>query len=135
MKAKLFLYAENYYLQRQSGELSRLRLGEAREFLLNFLNEKYYENTSPLPCVTTEYNGDIIAEVDDNYHLVVFDETAFRDIIKAGEARFISVPDYAALHGKSNSMVRRLCQNGRFPGALRIGNTYIIPADAAYPKD
>lgn len=49
-------------------------------------------------------------------------------------ADFLSVTEFAALHGKDPGNVRRLIQQGRIP-AQRIGNQWAIPADAQPPAD
>ena len=45
----------------------------------------------------------------------------------------MTVSEYASLHGKSVAMVRKLCKEGKMPGAIKIGNYYIIPANVPYP--
>ena len=49
-------------------------------------------------------------------------------------ADFLSVTEFAALHGKDPGNVRRLIQQGRIP-AQRIGNQWAIPANAQPPAD
>ena len=47
---------------------------------------------------------------------------------------YLSVSQWAALHGKDPGNVRRLIQQGRIP-AEKVGNQWIIPADALPPAD
>ena len=42
---------------------------------------------------------------------------------------FISVADASALLGVSDRRVRVLCEEGRIPGAQKVGPQWIIPAD------
>lgn len=49
-------------------------------------------------------------------------------------ADFLSVTQFAALHGKDPGNIRRLIQQGRIP-AQRIGNQWAIPSDAQPPAD
>lgn len=51
------------------------------------------------------------------------------------ENKLLSVTEYARLHDLSDSYVRRLVRNGRIQGATKVGSQWIIPADAALPKD
>ena len=37
--------------------------------------------------------------------------------------------------GVSIRWIEMLCKDDRIPGAFRIGNTWVIPADAKRPKD
>lgn len=50
------------------------------------------------------------------------------------ENKFLSVTEWAALHGKDPGNVRKLIQNGRIP-AMKVGRNWIIPADAQPPAD
>lgn len=47
---------------------------------------------------------------------------------------YLSVSQFANLHGKDVGNVRRLIAQGRIP-AIKIGNQWAIPADATPPKD
>ena len=44
--------------------------------------------------------------------------------------QFMSVEDAAAELGRSIAWVRRLAQNGRLPGAEKVGRDWIIPKAA-----
>ena len=48
---------------------------------------------------------------------------------------YISLPEYAALHGKSRYTVAQKCQRGSLPGAVKVGRNWLIPADAPYPDN
>ena len=48
--------------------------------------------------------------------------------------QYLSVSEYAALHRKDAGNVRRMLAAGRLEGS-KVGNQWIIPADAAYPVD
>ena len=50
------------------------------------------------------------------------------------ENKFLSVTEWAALHGKDPGNVQRLIQDGRIP-AMKVGRNWIIPADAQPPAD
>ena len=47
---------------------------------------------------------------------------------------YLSVTEWAKLHKKDPGNVRRLIQQGRLP-AEKVGNQWIIPADALPPAD
>ena len=49
-------------------------------------------------------------------------------------ANYISVSEYAKLHSKDKGNIRRLLASGRLQGQ-KVGNQWIIPADAEYPED
>ena len=47
---------------------------------------------------------------------------------------YLSVTEYATLHGKDSGNVRRLLASGRIEGQ-KVGNQWIIPRNAPYPPD
>lgn len=48
--------------------------------------------------------------------------------------KFLSVSEFCDRYGKDPGNVRRLIQHGRIP-AQKIGNQWVIPADATPPED
>jgi excisionase family DNA binding protein len=48
--------------------------------------------------------------------------------------RYLSVKDYAAMHGRSPVTIRDMIKRGRIP-AEKVGRDYIIPEDLPYPED
>jgi excisionase family DNA binding protein len=48
---------------------------------------------------------------------------------------YISVKEAAAKWGISDRRVRVLCKQGKIPGVVREGRSYLIPTDAAKPAD
>lgn len=48
--------------------------------------------------------------------------------------QYLSVSEYAKLHGKDTGNVRRLLSSGRLSGQ-KVGNQWIIPKDTPYPSD
>lgn len=50
------------------------------------------------------------------------------------EVNYLSVSEYAKLNGKDTGNIRRLLAAGRMMGQ-KVGNQWIIPANAKYPED
>ena len=48
---------------------------------------------------------------------------------------YIPLAEYAASVGKSRYTVAQKCQRGSLPGAVKIGNNWLIPANAQYPDN
>ena len=44
----------------------------------------------------------------------------------------LTVQQYAAKHKKAQITIRKKCQRGTLPGAVKIGRDWLIPADAPY---
>lgn len=49
--------------------------------------------------------------------------------------QYLSAQDISELWGITKRRVQDLCVNNRIPGAFRVGNMWVIPADATKPKD
>lgn len=81
----------------------------------------------------SKHSGITLAYVDDEYNLVVLSNTVFSKIINT--TKMISANEYADLHGKGKAIVKRLCLEGRIPGAQKHSTGWLIPKDAPYPKD
>ena len=47
---------------------------------------------------------------------------------------FISVAQYAELYGISERTARNYCSSGKIEGAVLVGKTWNIPADATLPQ-
>jgi excisionase family DNA binding protein len=41
--------------------------------------------------------------------------------------KYVTVEEAAELANRKTSLIRVLCRDGRFPGAVKMGNTWIIP--------
>lgn len=50
-------------------------------------------------------------------------------------SEYLSVTEYAALHGKDVGNLRRMLAAGRIPGATKAGKQWIIPAGTPWPAD
>ena len=50
------------------------------------------------------------------------------------ETEYLSVTEFAAKHGRNVSGIRQMLIAGKLPGK-KIGNQWVIPADAQLPKD
>ena len=77
--------------------------------------------------------GEMLAYVDDANRLIIYDETLFVEVVES--SIYISVTEYAELHGKSRPMIKKLCSDGRIPGAQKHSTGWLIPKNAPYPKD
>lgn len=49
--------------------------------------------------------------------------------------KLISITEYAKMHGKDDSYVRKLCLKGTFKTARKLGRIWVIEADEPYPVD
>lgn len=48
---------------------------------------------------------------------------------------YISIKQLSEKWEISTRRIQILCRDGRIPGAMRIANTWAVPADAQKPKD
>ncbi len=138
MKARLIMYKDNLQLLLCTGKIKTLTDAEAYEFLLHYDNQELYKGKEKWDyenLTMEEYSGDTIAVVNDDGNLITYNAEKFRHILGCKQINYITVSEYALKHNKKISIVRRCCQNGRISGAMRKGNTWIIPADSPYPAD
>jgi len=137
MLARLIHTHEELQLLLSTGEIRILTIDKAKEFLLNFDRNDYYSGTGnwDYDISIEDYKGDTIAFVDNEHVLRVPRAEKYREIMEQNESEFLTVVEYAALHGKQPAIVRRLCQNGRIVGAILKGKTWLIPKTSLYPED
>ena len=76
--------------------------------------------------------GITLAIVDNSDSLIVYSPMAF-SLSKVVE-EYVSASEYAALHSKAHSLIRRLCDDGRIPRAIKNSTGWLIPKDAPYPE-
>lgn len=83
------------------------------------------------------YPGETFAYVTDNYNLVIEDFSPFSVLLNKSSVHdsVITASEYGKKHGKSIEQVKVFCRQGRIPGAVKIGRTWLLPIDAPYPED
>ena len=137
MKVRLVARNEDLFLVKCNGDIDRIFKIDAREFLLNFRDPKYLDVAGSWfhdSFTIDSFSGATIAYVTEQGDLVIKSMNLFRKIIVEGDTDYLTVKEYAALHGKAISTIRRLCQHGKLPGAVLRGKYYLIPANAPYPE-
>lgn len=136
MKARLLYNQDITQLLLCTGKIKTVSGEEARSFLLNFDDPEHYAGDSKWDyenLTMDSYRGTTIAFVDDNGHLQVEDAERFRKLLSHKETVYLTVPEFAALHGKQSAIIRRFCLQGRLNGAIQKGNGWLIPEDCPYP--
>lgn len=138
MKARLVEFEGTLKLLLCTGKIKTISQAEAYEFLSNFDDPNYYAGTGTWDyedLSMEEFRGETVAYVTDAGELCMLESRCVRDFLQPPATEWLSVNDYAELHSRSVTLVRRLCRTGRIPGTLNIGTTWIIPKDAPYPAD
>ena len=136
MKARLLYNQETMQLLSCNGKIKTVSDDEARSFLLNFDSPEYYAGDSKWDYenLTIEsYRGTTIAFVDESLVLHIEDADQFRKLLTYTEPDYLTVPEYAALHGKQTAIIRRFCIQGRLEGAIQKGSKWLIPSVCPYP--
>lgn len=77
------------------------------------------------------------AYITDSGELIICDFAPFETVIQsATQTKYLSTKEYADKIGKSVEQVKTHCQNGRIPGATKVGQKiWVIPENAPYPLD
>ncbi len=138
MKARLIEYNGTLQLLLCTGIVRTLDLPAAKEFIFHYDNPHYYAGPGvwDYEGISMEnYNGETIAFVGDTGILHIVNPKQFRNILLFEPAKLLTVPEFAQLHGKKPSIVRRYCLEGRIKGAIQKGTRWLIPADCPYPTE
>lgn len=131
MEYKLFKYGSEYQLMLATGEIQMLTVEQVREFILNF---ETFEIEQGVDLLIGKAEGELLATLNDQKELTLY-TAAFLNDIFFDESAYVSIQEYADMHGKKRAIVSRLCNDGRISGAIRKGTKWYIPKDAPYPKD
>lgn len=138
MKARLIKYGETMQLLLCTGKILTVGTKGAYDFLLSYDNPTRYSGLDKWKddiISMADYSGQTIAIVDDDGKLQIEDAEMFRYIMEHGQPEFMTVQDYAQRYEKDVTLVRRLCREGRLPGAMQRGTVWLIPDNAPYPSD
>ena len=138
MKARLLQFEGSLQLLLCNGKILMLSYPEAFEFISNFDNQDYYAGpgTWDYENITMEsYRGTTIAVVSDDGLLTIENAELLREILDRKDVKYLTSTEYAALHGKKDAIIRRLCRTDRIPGAILKGKTWLIPNTSPYPAD
>ncbi len=87
----------------------------------------------------TDYPGTTVAVINDSNKFVIDDPHPFMALFARGsnpmqEEVKIPISDYAAIHGVTAEIIKKLCRDGRIPGAVQDGRAWRVPYNAPYPS-
>lgn len=136
MKARLLRSNGSLQLLLCTGVIKMISVAEAKEFILSYYEPAHYDGAGEWDddLVSMEaYTGNTIAQINDDGTMLVIDGETFGEIVSTEGVKFLTVPEYAALHGKKTAIVRRFCLQGRLQGAVQKGSRWLIPEDTPYP--
>lgn len=137
MKARIVRAENTLYLQYASGMTREVSRGTARDFLLHpdsFLEDNELTQNTEDITILPETDLAVLFFIDDTDRLIIQDIPFFRDLYDQ-TVEYLTVDEYAELHGKQRSIIVRICREGRLPGAEKKGKSWLIPKDTPYPKD
>ena len=138
MKLRLLRVKNNLYIYCTNGSILKAEAEDLARLLKGFSRPQQFKGSSGYWNVEMasmeEAAGVTLAYVDDTNKLVVLSEEAFSGIVSTQE-KYVSVSEYAALHGKCRATIKNLCVAGRLPGAYKTSSGWSIPKDAPYPTD
>lgn len=137
MLAKIFLIKNEYHLCLCNSKPKKLSLPELRHFLETFNDKGHYpaDDTNSEYGVLSPANGELLAEVNKDYKLIIVSPQLLSAVFHAPETHYLTIDEYAALVGRGRNVVGRMCRNGRIPGARQQGSRWLIPEDAPYPPE
>lgn len=131
VKARLSEIEGNYYLELPNAKPRLIEHDEIRQFILSYQDPQYFFIGSA--HLTTRPKGEILAKVFESGSLIIT-SPQFLSNLFSPPINYITVAEYAALHGRKEKIITRLCREGRIPGAIQRSYRWLIPADAPYPE-
>lgn len=81
------------------------------------------------------YPGTTIAYVNDSYHLCLVENPFISLMQNLSDDEYITLHEYAVLHGKNDNRIKLLCREKRIPGAIKKAGKWFMPRHAPYPQD
>ncbi len=138
MKARLIQVDDTMQILLCTGRILTVDAKGALAFLSTFDDPQHYSDLSKWDETIIrmeDYGGQTIAVVSDAGVLSVENAALFRFVLETGRAKLLTIQEYASLHNKAETLVRRFCREGRLPGAEQKGTIWLIPEDAPYPPD
>lgn len=140
MKARLSKDAHgNVKLLYQNGSYSNGSLPLLANFILNFKNIEHFEGKDgswrESVADMAFYPGETIAIVTDDLELVIYSGDVFSGCFESSLriGAYVTSEEYAAMHNKTQEIVKVYCREGRIQGAQKVGRAWLIPRDAPYP--
>lgn len=81
------------------------------------------------------YPGETVAIVTDDSSLVIYSGDVFSGCfdVSLRIGTLLSTEEYAAMHNKTQEIIKAYCRQGRIQGAQKVGRAWMIPKDAPYP--
>ncbi len=138
MKARLVHVNDSWHLLLCTGDIKVLKASDALQFILNFDDKDIYSGSGkgdPEDLPMEHYRGETVAVVTDDNQLYIQNSKLLRSVFSQQDTKYLTISEYAKLHEKQPTSVRRMCQTGRIDGAIIKGKTWLIPASSPYPKD
>lgn len=81
------------------------------------------------------YPGYTIAYVNDSGHLCLIENPFMALMQNLSDDEYITLHDYAVMHGKNDNRIKLLCRENRIPGAIKKAGKWFVPRHAPYPQD
>ena len=136
MKLRLVFFRDQICLYCSDGSIINANNEVLTRLLTEFDVPSKFKGTDgrwdTISCDMESARGTTLAIVDESLNLVVYNKKVFASIVKS--EKYLSSSEYAELHNKSHPLIKRLCQEGRIPGAQKNRSGWLIPKDAPYPE-
>lgn len=101
----------------------------------NFTGNKGIWNNEYLDMA--EVPGTTLGFISDSLQLVLLDPWPVDYLTNCEDKPevegYVSTKEYAEMYDRSQITIKKLCQNGRIPGATKVNLEWLIPVNAPYP--
>ena len=137
MKARIIQHNDQLFLCLATGEMKKLSIREARNFIKNYDKEDNYSilDSDKVDLIESDIaNKEPLAVVDDT-GLHIYNAVFLRKMLDSAAFPYLTTEEFAEKHNRQRSIVLRLCRTGRLRGAKQINGVWLIPEDTPYPED
>ncbi len=139
MKARLIRKKGKLYLLLPDGTTANATEGILKQLFVSFANvdtikgkDGRWDNEN---LKMEDVKGKELAWVDDN-NILCIKENPFTSFIQTiVDDEYITLHEYAEMHGKNDNRIKALCREGRISGAQKKAGKWFIPKHAPYPQD
>lgn len=139
MKARLIRQKGKLYLLLPDGTVALATEGILKQLFVSFNDVSLLSGKDgrwDADCLKMEdVKGKELAWVEEN-NILCIRENPFTSIIQTiVDDEYVTLHEYAEMHGKNDNRIKALCREGRISGAQKKAGKWFIPKHAPYPQD
>lgn len=139
MKSRLIRQKGKLLLLLSDGTIAKATEGILKQLFISFSNVDTINgkdgrwDTDHLNI--EDVKGKTLAWVDDKGILCIKENPFTALIQNIVDEEYVTLQEYAKMHGRNDNRIKVLCKEERIPGAQKKAGKWFIPKHAPYPED